>query len=1088
MNSNTGHTDFQQQSRTQSPMTMPGFAESHYNSSNTALPRRGPHAYFGDAERDSPKGSLSDTETRSTEFAHPAFHDAKLASGKQQMFNAYNPYPSPPTSSHVVYNPTIGGKHQLPIAQQFHQTMPASQQQHFLSQPIPQAGLYQSQLSLADQPEQLADSSGHLPPPPRAPLPPPPPLSDLGFPQSYPDQQLQQFQYMQLQQQQQQPSSPISPKAPMAFPSPPQPATRYYSQPFQSYQTIPQQIPGSPTTSTGSILNGMHAHSANNSQNIDTTSFSLHTSLSNLSLGSSTSLAQSESHRDTAKGSGSSIVHRPASTIGSTIGSTTGKATAPVVRAVMDIKTAEVLSSLTFEDMPRCYVVAPPSGSASSGNYAPFRILAPCQALGVRDHQREFPVHFPDHPGYTVNNTEQMMKAHGTVLQHMANLACLVTGACDPAFGKGLIKHADKFLKTVKQTTRVPAPRDTPELGTGVDSTSLQIEKFMTEHLQLESIAQLMRDVTGSNLASNWSSGLQKMVSPGTGRAMWVCQECFSGLQSGRYEWNDEQASLDDLIGFPDKSGVKSEALLLNAVAIDVYSMMMRGQSRIKNAIINLSPSYFEQPERKAAAIFAANQKLIQTFAKTISEAHLTMVEINANQARDSELMDKDNIYLHVRRLFVCYQLEYVKLSGLPYLLREKLPGFLNHAKALCFDGVLLDNDKAITNMKKLITENSDMEHLVLTRAQMTSTGLKVLCTAHKNLRRLTKLDLSYNRLDAEGVKDLATLVLPTSLDIRFLDLSENPSIGSLGCLSLINSIWPISLHTTRQKKMISLQLANTGFCDESAKLLSRNIDGPNGVGVLYNLNLSGNQISKPGLLALMNTISQNANTSPLRKISLIQHASANLLPASMDFETVHLLGVHPTLTHLTISKISLGMVAQVVNLNKSLLSLIVDDVICASSQDHNYSFTSFQSLCHSIASNNTLQDLKIRIPWSLWTLVFPATNAGEQELNWATAAGWMSVMESSLLHNMSLRCFQMRGVTNFEEELILSGSTASVSAGSVGRYGVMPGMNSGEATRTPGENKMCVLSQSLRTYLERNQVLFYGRKHGIEAQLISQY
>ncbi|KAF8940683.1 hypothetical protein BGZ58_005219 [Dissophora ornata] len=781
---------------------------------------------------------------------------------------------------------------------------------------------------------------------------------------------------------------------------------------------------------------------------------------------------------------GSSVIQRPMSIA--------SKSTVVISKAVMDVKTAEVLASLTFEDMPRCYVVAPPVASSSSGPYAPFRILAPCQALGVRDHHREFPIHFPEHQGYSVNNTEQMMKAHGTVLQHMANMACLVSGGCDPAFGKGLNKHAEKFLKTVKPTTRVPLVRDTPELSTAVDGTSLQVEMFMTEHLHLESFARLMRDVTGSNLAADWSGGLQRMVSPGTGRAMWACQDCFSGLQSGRYEWNDEQASLDDLISYPDKSGVKSEANLLNAVAIDVFSLMIKGQSRMKNVVINLSPSYFEQPERKTAAVFSANQRLIQTFTKTIVEAHLTMVEINANQTRESELMDKDNIYLHVRRLFTCFQLECVKLSGLPFLLREKLPGFMHHCKYISFDGVLLDNDKAITNMKKLINDNSDMECLILTRAHMTGTGLKVLCSAHKNLRRLTKLDLSHNRLDSEGVKELSSQVLPTSLDIRFLDLSENPKIGTAGCVSLIQGIWPPSSHTIRQKNLVSLQLANTGFCDEAAKQLSRNLDGPNGVATIFNLNLSGNQISKPGLLALMNCVSQNATATTLRKVALSQHVNASLLPGSMDNEIMHLLGVHQTLTHLTLSRLSLGMVAQIVNLNKSLISLVVDETVCASQQDPNYPLTSFNSLCHSIASNTSLQDLKIRTPWSFWSFVFPSGNSNEQESNWNSAASYMVLLENALQCNMTLRCLQMRGVTNFEEELsatlatpLMSGAV-SISASSMGRYGGLGG--TAEVIKTPAENQMSVLSQSLRMYLERNQVMHYGRKHGLEAQLISQY
>ncbi|KAG0362445.1 hypothetical protein BGZ54_008627 [Gamsiella multidivaricata] len=1037
-------------------MAMPPYAESHLSSSSTAAPRtRGPQTYFSPPERDPPKGHLLHTlesEQRSTDPAPPAYqHDPKMASGGHPSgaYPGYNPYPSPPTTAHHTQ--------QLPIAQQYqtHTSATPLQQQHYFSQPIP---VSQSQ------------ESEHLPPPPSAPLPQPPPISDVAFAQIYPEFHAQQ------QQQQQPHSAPLV--AQVSFPVPPQ---RYHS------QHQPFIAPNSPTSPAAPMRSQTSL-----SQNIDTTAFSLHASLSSLSLAPSVaSLGHTELARVPTNGSASSSVQRRASVI--------SRVTIPFPsKAVMDFKTAEVLASLTFEDMPRVYIVAAPiASSSSSGQYTPFRILAPCQALGVRDHQKEHPIHFPEHQGYIVNNSEQMMKTHGTVLQHMANLACLVSGASEPGFGKSILKHAEKFLKTVKPTTRVPAMRDTIELNTAVDGTSLQIEKFMTEHLQLESIARLMREVTGSNLAADWSGGLQRMISPGTGRPMWVCQDCFSGLQSGRYEWNDEQASLDDLMNYPEKSGVKSEAHLLNAAAIDVYSQMIRGQSRIKHAVVHMSPSYFEQPERKVAAVFSANQKLIQNLTKVLAEAHLTMIEINANQARDSELMDKDNIYLHVRRLFTCFQLEFVKLSGLPFLLREKLPGFLHHAKYLNFDGVLLDNDKAVTNMKKLITDNSDMEHLVLTRAQMTSTGVKILCSAHKNLRRLTKLDLSNNKLDAEGVKELSNLVLPTSLDLRFIDLSDNPSIGTSGCLSLLNAIWPQSSHATKQKNLISLQLANTGFCDEAAKLLSRNIDGPNGIGALYNINLSANQISKPGLMALMNCVSKNASASPLRKIYLSQDINSNLLPGSIDYEVVQLMGLHPSLTHLSFSKLSLGVVSQIVNLNKSLVSLTVDNVICVSPQDPNYALLCFHSLCQSIDSNTTLQDLKIRLPWSFWSCAYqPANNAAEQENNWNNAAEWMTVMESSVQRNTVLRCFQMRGVTNFEDELMLAASisplvsgSGSVSGGSMGRYGGSGmGIEAAEIPRTEAESRMVELSQSVRMYLERNQVMYYGRKHGLEPQLVSQY
>ncbi|KAF9107803.1 hypothetical protein BGX27_008611 [Mortierella sp. AM989] len=774
----------------------------------------------------------------------------------------------------------------------------------------------------------------------------------------------------------------------------------------------------------------------------------------------------------------SSSIHRPSSII--------SKATASIPRAVMDSKTAEVLTSLPFENMPRCYVVAPPIASSSSGAYTPFYIQAPCQALGLHERQKLPSIHFPKHQGYPVNNPEHIMKTHGTVLQHMANIACLVSGATESTYGKKLLKHAEKFLKNVKPTTAVPAMKDTPELGTAVDGPSMQIEAFMSDHLQLESIAKMMREITGSNRAEDWNGGLKKIISPGTNRGMWVCDDCFTGLQTGQYQY-DELASLDDLIGYPDKSGVKSEAQLLNSVAVEVYSQMLKSQSRIKSAVVNIIPTYFDLPERKSTAIFSANQKLMHNLTNALREAHLTMIELNANQARDSEMMEKDNIYLYVRHIFDCFHLEYIKLSGLPFLLREKLPGYLNHAKFLSFDGVLVDNDKAVANMKKLITSNSDMENLAITRAHMTSTGLKVLCSAHRNLRRLTRVDLSHNRIDGEGVQEFSNLVLPTSLDIRFIDFSDNPNIGTSGCTALVKAIWPSSSHMIKQKHLISLQMANTGFCDEAARLMSRSIDGPSSIGKLFNLNISGNQITKPGLFDMMNCVSRNGSASTLRKVSLSQHTTAHSFPGAMDQEVIHFFGVHPTVTHLTLSNISLIVIAQVVNLNKSLVSLNVDDVVCATSQDPHYALTGFNSLCQSIATNTVLQDLKVRLPWSFWTLAFQAANPAEQENNWNTAAHYMMTLENSVERNTVLRCFQMRGVTNFEEELKLTASmmphlssAASISGGSAGRYG--------EVVRTEGESRMAELSQNVRRNLERNQVLYYGGKHGLQDQLVSQY
>lgn len=754
-----------------------------------------------------------------------------------------------------------------------------------------------------------------------------------------------------------------------------------------------------------------------------------------------------------------------------------------MTRTIMDLKTAEALASLPFEDMPRCYIVAPPVVAGnSSGAYTPFRILAPCQGLGIRDQTNM--IHFPDHQGYAVNRPEEIMKKHGTALQHMANMAWLVSGAAELTMGKNLAKHAEKFLKNVKPSTRVPALKDTIHNGTAVDGTSVQIETFMIDHLHLESYGKLMQDITGSNSSSDWSCGLQRIVSPGTGRDMWVCDDCFRGMQTGRYIWNDEQASLDDLIAFPDRSGMKTEAHIQNSIAVDVYTQMIKKQSRMKSALLHLSPAYFDHPDRRATAVFAASQQLFFNLTKTLAEAHLTIVEINGNQVRESaELMDKDNIYLHVRRLFACFSIEVLKLTGFPFLLREKLPGFLNHAKCITFEGVLVDNDKAVANMKKLITENSDMEVLALTRAHMTGTGLKIICSAHKNLRRLNRLDLSYNRLDGEGIKELATLVMPTSLDFRFLDLSENPNIGSAGCTALLKAIWPPSSHGTRQKNLVALQLANTGFCDDAALFLAQNIDKTEGIGALHNINVSGNLITKPGLVALMSCAYRAGAGAPLRRLLLSQQTHTNSLPASMDVEIFQMVGNHPALTYLSLSKISFGIAAEIVNVNKTLISFQVDDLVLTSPQDNNYALVCFNSLCQGLSINQSLQELKIRLPWSFWTLAYQGMGK-DLEGQWEAAAAWMEVLESNLRGNLALRTLQMRGVTNFEEELMLA---AVVSSGG----SIASGMSAGriaELAKTEGEMRMVMLGQAIRRLLERNQVMHYGRKHGIEAKLVASF
>ncbi|KAF9909417.1 hypothetical protein EC991_008556 [Linnemannia zychae] len=1050
MNSNT---HYEQNKRAQTPMAMPVYAESHKTSSSI----RGPQTYFMPPDRDPPKGQHKfHTEQRSYDPAPPTYqyHDAKVAA--QQAYQYGNPYPSPPTP--VVYMPSgaipqqspyISSQIQQPYqSQQVYQaqsigaasaSVAASGQPSYFSQAIPQQSA--GYIPRAQVPIQQKNAPSHLPPPPKGGLPAPPPI-DTAYQHTIPFHP-EHRNSLSLQ------GSPMPPSSP-PFPAPP--GHRYNSSP----------VPGS--------FHSSSMYSAG--QNIDTAEFSLHTSLSSLSLAS---IGHQESLHRVASNS-SAHQARPVSIIST-------KVATPMTRTVMELKTAEALATLPFEDMPRCYIVAPPVVAGnSSGAYTPFRILAPCQGLGVRDQTNV--IHFPDHQGYAVNRPEEIMKKHGTALQHMANMAWLVSGASEATMGKNLARHAEKFLRNVKPSTRVPALKDTIQNGTAVDGTSVQIETFMIDHLHLEGYSSLMQDITGSSSSSDWSCGLQRIVSPGTGRNMWVCDDCFRGMQSGKYIWNDEQASLDDLIAFPDRSGQRSEAHIHNSIAVDVYTQMIKKQSRMKSVLLHLSPAYFEHAERKVAATFAANQQLFLNFTKTLTEAHLTIVEINGNQARESaELMDKDNIYLHIRRIFACFSIEVLKLTGFPFLLREKLPGFLNHAKCLTFEGVLVDNDKAVANMKKLITENSDMEILSLTRAHMTGSGLKVLCSAHKNLRRLTRLDLSYNRLDGEGVKELATHVLPTSLDFRFLDLSENPNIGSAGCTALLKAIWPPSAHGTRQKNLIALQLANTGFCDDSALFLSQNIDKPQGIGALYTINVSGNLITKPGLVALMSCAYRGGSSAPLRRLLLSQQTHTNSLPASMDSEIFQMVGTHPALTHLSLSKISFGIAAEIVNVNKTLISFQVDDLVLTSPQDANYGLVCFNSLCQGLSSNSTLQELKIRLPWSFWTLAYQGMGK-DMEGQWEAASAWMEVLENNLRGNLTLRTLQMRGVTNFEEELMLA---AVVSSGGSIASGISGGRLA-ELAKTEGEMRMVMLGQAIRRLLERNQVMHYGRKHGLEAKLVAAF
>ncbi|KAF9577729.1 hypothetical protein BGW38_006872, partial [Lunasporangiospora selenospora] len=672
---------------------------------------------------------------------------------------------------------------------------------------------------------------------------------------------------------------------------------------------------------------------------------------------------------------------------------------------------------------------------------------------------------------------------------HMVNNTLLIASGCDPALGRNISRLADKFVKVVRPNCRVPMAKDTVK-ETAVESTTLTIEKAMVDHLYMDGIAQLMREVTGSTQAVDWACGLQKIVFPAPGKYMWVCHNCFTGFQTGRLQLDDQQACLDDLFEYPDKSGVKSEARLVNSSAIDLYSTMIKGQGRMKHAAIHLSTTYFEQPERKNTSMFSANQNLIRGMTKTLVEAHLTLVEINGNQIRgSSELMDKDNIYLHLRRIFTCFQIEFLKLTGLPFLLREKLPGFLNHAKYFIFDGVLIDNDKAVANMKKLITSNSDLEHLMLTNAYLTGSGLKVLCGAHKDLRRLTKVDLSSNAIDGEGVKEFASNVLQASLDLRYLDLSNNPNIGSMGSNAVVKVIWPAPSFRPAHKHLVFFQMANTGLGDEAALVLSRGLaECPQSS--LFKVDISGNMLTKTGLTAMMDSIGRHADICSTRRVLLSQNSNSSALPGFMSFEVLQLLSENRTLTHISLSKLSLSVVAQIVNMNRSLISLIVDDAVCIGNpqqqQEGNFALSSFNSLCQSISVNDVIQELRIRTGWtSFWTLAYPVVPGmmQDQESVWNAAAGWMSVMESHLERNKVLRCLQMRGVTDFEEELVRMHSHPG---GAGAANGGLDGSENG-VDPTSGELVMIGLSRGIRGLLEKNQVRYYAEKHGLEVALSEQ-
>jgi hypothetical protein len=260
---------------------------------------------------------------------------------------------------------------------------------------------------------------------------------------------------------------------------------------------------------------------------------------------------------------------------------------------------------------------------------------------------------------------------------------------------------------------------------------------------------------------------------------------------------------------------------------------------------------------------------------------------------------------------------------------------------------------------------------------------------------------------------------------------------------------------------------------------LSQNIDKPEGLGALTNINVSGNLVTKPGLVSLMSCVYRAGSSSTLRRFLLSQQTNTNCVPASMDSEIFQMVGSHPVITFLSLSKISFGIAAEIVNVNKTLISFQVDDLVLNSPHDANYALVCFNSLCQGLSTNQTLQELKIRLPWSFWTLAYQGMGK-DMEGQWEAAAAWMEVLENNLRGNLSLRMLQMRGITNFEEELMLA---AMVSSGGSIASGISGG-RMGDFAKTEGEMRMVVLGQAIRRLLERNQVMHYGRKHGLEAKL----
>ncbi|KAF9280837.1 hypothetical protein BGZ74_002515 [Mortierella antarctica] len=877
-------------------------------------------------------------------------------------------------------------------------------------------------------------------------------------------------------------SAPVSVSAPQLPPLPHQtshsPPTMYSSnlsssfgsQIYQAHPTYAASHASTSPPSTSSIYPQSHRYSVQGSQN-GLPAPSLHHAQSTYSL--STSLNQSlgdpnHGRRDS-DGSTMSSLHRQLGSI---------QLSSPRVDTTgLDPKTSETLLALPFEDIPRIYVLAPliNAPAATGTSIGPFRLVSVCEALCMRD-KKEGSIHISSHVGYSVmSNVEQLVQDHGTIFQHLASNTMLLAAGFKADMAKPMLRLAERVLKVAKPNSKLPGAPDSLT-DTGVEPSSLLIEKAMIEFVHMEKLAKLMREVTGANSqVVDWTGGLQKISMPGTGRGLWCCQRCYAQFRSGNPPLDERQPTLDDLVGYPEKSGVKSEASLDNPTAVEVYTHLIKSQSRIKQVVVHLSPTHFELPENRVATVFQANQNLFRNLAKSLAEAQLTMIEINANQIRESsELMDKDNIYLHLRQVFACVSLTFVKLTGLPFLFREKLPGYLRMAKYLLLDGVLLDNDKAVTNMKKLIVENADMEHLVLTNNHLTGSGLKVICSSPKSLRRLTKLDLSHNRIDAEGIKDLAANVLPMSLDLRSLNFSDNPNLGYLGCQALMNTLWPAPSYKPLEKHLTSLNLANTGFTDEAATHIARAIEKSEGT--LASFNLNGHRLSKPALVGLLAGLTKNTHKSAVRRISICPQPDPRDPPGFLNYEFMQMLTNNMMLTHVNLSKFSLAQIAQVVGSSKVLVSLNVEDAICASTEPsyERYLLSSFGALCQGLSTNTTLTELRIKSEWSIWTLVFPQRIPDDTSA-WESAASWMTMMETSLLPNTTLRSFLLRGVTNFEEELVsrVGGGAASLHGSASGR--------SIDSTRPVSERKLVESSQRIRGLLERNQLMHYGEKLGIE-------